>query len=87
MAAQATAKEALYALAVMSGVLRYCPKHDAYYRGEAALEEAMPVYDRHLEEVRAFFGSPVAFHTALKHARSVHSEQYCRRCTDAVGFN
>lgn len=86
MAAPVTAKDALYALAVMSGVLGYCPKHDAYYRGETAVIDAMPVYDRHLEEVRAFFSSPVAFHTTLKHLRSMHPEQYCRRCTNAVGF-
>lgn len=47
----------------------------------------MATYDRHLEKVRGFFGSPVAFHTALKHARSVHSEQFCRACTDAARLN
>lgn len=87
MAAPVTVEDALSALAVMSGVLRYCPTHDAYYRGETAVIDAMSVYDRHLEEVRAFFSSPVAFHTALKHIRSIHREQYCRRCTEAVGFN
>jgi hypothetical protein len=87
MAAPVTATDALYALAVMSGVLRYCPRHETYYRGEAAIEAAMPIYDRHLEEVRTFFSSPVAFHTALKHARGMFPEPYCRWCTDAVRFN
>lgn len=81
-----SAREALYALAVMSGVLAYCPKHDAYYRGSVALEDAMPYYDRHLGEVRRFFASPVAFYTALKHAQSTHPDRFCARCTGAVGF-
>jgi hypothetical protein len=82
-----TEQEALYALAVMSGVLRHCSKHRSYYRGDVALVDAMPHYYRHMSEVRKFFGSPVAFYTALKVARSLHPEQFCRKCTDAVGFN
>ncbi len=70
----------------MSGVLAYCPKHQAYYRGVVMPQDAMPIYDRHLEEVRKFFPSPVAFYTALNCARSIHPEQFCRACTSAVGF-
>lgn len=51
-----------------------------------ALEEAMPYYDRHIDEARRFFGSPVAFHTALKHAWVTHPESFCQGCTDAVRF-
>jgi hypothetical protein len=46
----------------------------------------MVYYDRHLEEVRNFFPSPVAFYTALKHLRAQHPLWYCEACTRAVGF-
>lgn len=82
-----TASEALYALAVMSGVLRYCPRHGTYYRGEGVAEDAMQHYDRHIAEARKFFASPVAFYTAMKTVRSKHRHIYCPECTNAVGFN
>jgi hypothetical protein len=86
MNAPATQQETLYALAVMSGVLAYCPKHETYYRGVVMPQDAMPIYDRHLAEARACFSSPVAFYTALKHARAIHEDTFCRQCTRAVGF-
>jgi len=86
MASPVTASDALYALAVMSGVLVYCPRHETYYRGVVMPQDAMRMYDRHLEEVRSFFPSPVAFYTALNYVRSIHSDRFCARCTGAVGF-
>lgn len=80
-------QEALIALAVMSGVLRRCAKHGMYYRGEVMPMQAMPIYDRHIGEVRKFFPSPVAFYTALNYTRSIHSEPFCKMCTNSVGFN
>lgn len=83
----ASAQEALYALAVMSGVLGYCARHETFYRGAGAPEDAMPYYDRHVDEIRKFFASPVAFYTALKTARSRHQHYFCPKCTNAVGSN
>lgn len=80
------AQEALYALAVRAGVLRYCEKHQVMFRGPEDPEAAMPLYDRHLQAVRAFYPTPVAFFTALKFARSQHTQTYCPECTRAVGF-
>jgi hypothetical protein len=86
MTTPTTEHEALRALAVMAGVLRYCPRHDLFYRGPEPVDAAMPLYDRHLDEVRRFFPTPVAFYTALKYARSQHQAMYCPECTRAVGF-
>jgi hypothetical protein len=76
----------LHALATMAAVLRYCPKHQMYYRGDQMPEAAMPYYDRHLAEIRHFFPTPVAFHVGLKHLRTIHVATYCAGCTGAVGF-
>ena len=81
-----TAQDALHALAVMAGVLRYCPRHGVFYRGPEPADSAMPYYDRHIGEVREHFPTPVAFYTALKHSRSKHVLTYCPECTRAVGF-
>jgi hypothetical protein len=78
--------EALRTLAVMAGVLEYCPKHQTFYRGSNGPELAMPYYDRHIDAMRAFFGSPVAFYTALKHERAKTTLTYCPACTRAVGL-
>lgn len=82
-----SAQDALYALAVMSGVFGYCATHETYYRAAGIPEDAMPYYDRHIDEVRKFFASPVAFYTALKAARMRVPYHYCPQCTDAIGFN
>ncbi|MET0935326.1 MAG: hypothetical protein ABWX83_05010 [Luteibacter sp.] len=86
MSAPTTQKEALHAIAVKSGVLAYCARHDAYYRGSEGLDAAMACFDRHLADVRRFFSSPVAFYTALKYARTEYPDTYCRGCTNAVRF-
>jgi hypothetical protein len=80
------AKEALYDLAVKAEMLRYCPKHEVYYRGPQGAEAAMPYYDRHLAAVRQFFPTPVAFYTALKHERSLLKNTFCHQCARCVGF-
>jgi len=82
-----TEQEVLYALALVSGVLACCPVHRLFYRGSVAPAEGMRTYYRHIDEVRSFFSSPAAFCVALRQARLMHPEQFCHRCTDAVGFN
>ncbi|APG03520.1 hypothetical protein BJI69_06070 [Luteibacter rhizovicinus DSM 16549] len=87
MKESATAQEAIYALAVMSGIFAYCARHETHYRAAGLPEDAMPYYDRHIDEVRRFFASPVAFYTAMKTARLRVRHHYCPQCTNAIGFN
>lgn len=86
MTAPTTPQEMVYALAVMSGVMGYCPTHAMYFRARGTPQDVMPYYDRHLSEARRFFGSPVAFYTALKHAWSQHPERYCPGCAQTDHF-
>lgn len=80
-----TTQEALQALGAMSGVLKYCAIHDVLYKGSEDLDAAMPYYDKHLEEARRFFPTPVAFYTALKGERARLDNAFCHRCAHYAG--
>lgn len=73
--APVTPQEALHAIAVMAGVLAYCPRHETYYRGSEAPEATVTYYDRHLAELRKYFVSPVVFYTAL--IRIDNGKEFC----------
>jgi hypothetical protein len=81
------AQDALLAVAVMAGSLRYCPRHNVHYRGLEGPDATLPYYDRYLAELREFFPTPVHFYTAMKHARAQRPNTYCQACSQAVGFN
>ncbi|SKB50844.1 hypothetical protein SAMN05660880_01379 [Luteibacter sp. 22Crub2.1] len=75
-----TEQEVACAVSVMAGLMRHCGRHDVYYRATGTAVEAMPIYDRHLKELREIFSSPVAFHVAIANALRTHSDQTCPKC-------
>lgn len=79
-----TTHEALQALGVMSGALKYCPIHDVFYKGSEGPDAGMPYYDKHLAEARRFFPTPVAFYTELKYERARLANSFCHKCARYV---
>lgn len=82
----ATTQEALHALGVMSGVLRYCPKHEVFYRGAMGPEAALPYYDKYLVEARQFFPTLITFYTALLYERARLGNTFCHQCARHLGY-
>lgn len=80
LVADVTQQEAACVVAVMAGLLTHCGRHNVYYRATGRALDAMPYYDKHHDELRKFFSSPVAFHVAVAHALSTHRAYTCDRC-------
>lgn len=76
--------EALCAVAQEARVLQRCRKHGTFYVGPEGADAALPMYDRHLRDLRDFFPTPVHFYTAMKRLRYYQAPQVCPECANGV---